>query len=254
MELRAVTANLGCGGPRSGSVDGAAVSWLEDEAERGTDLLFLQEVPVGAEAALAERYDTHGVARSWRSDCQSIVAIRRESQITSEAFDLGTSRYHRSWLAAARLELPGGHSFVAVSVHASPTRVRDDDLAEWEGDVPEPRPPSRGQLWDADLVAATLTRVADQHSVLAAGDLNESRLYDEHVGRPWAAEYFARLRDAGLFDATYGRWGDRERPTRGEFQDDHVLATAEVDRLIRIPVVQPGCGSDHLPVAWMLEP
>lgn len=250
MELTAVSANLGCGGPHGAEVVDAARKWARATADSATDLLFLQEAPGSIGADLAG-YVVHAHAPgSSTHTCRSLVAVRSGADIESERFDLATADYHGSYLAAARLQLPNGLSIIAVSVHAAPARLEPHYRAAWPGALPAPRPASDGVLWDADLVATTLARVAERHPTLAAGDFNESRDFDDQVGRPWAAEYFAALHRTGLIDSTHSRWDDSERPTRGTFQIDHVLATADIDAMIHDPHVMPAAGSDHAPLAW----
>jgi endonuclease/exonuclease/phosphatase family metal-dependent hydrolase len=91
---------------------------------------------------------------------------------------------------------------------------------------------SDSQLWDADLVVETLASLAGTHRrVLAAGDLNESRVHDEVTGKPWAHLLFARALNAGLHSPTFRDWAG-ERPTHGRFQIDHLLATVTICDLI----------------------
>ena len=59
---------------------------------------------------------------------------------------------------------------------------------------------------------------------VAAGDLNESRLYDEHQGEPWAHLLFGTALREGLHAPTFQAWAG-EQPTRDRYQIDHVLAT-----------------------------
>ena len=217
-------------------------------------LLFLQEAPASIGADLAGTYVVHAHAPgSPTHRCRSLVAVHAGADIESEPFALATAAFHGSYLAAARLHLPNGPSIIAVSVHAAPARLESHYRASWPGALPAPRLAADGVLWDADLVATTLARVAEQHPTLAAGDFNDARDFDDQMGRPWAVEYFATLHEAGLIDSTYSRWDDSERPTRGTFQIDHVLATADIDAMIHDPQVMPAAGSDHAPLGWKIR-
>jgi hypothetical protein len=103
---------------------------------------------------------------------------------------------------------------------------------------------------------------------LAAGDFNECRSWDlTHPGR-WGAHFFDRLPDLGLNDCLYSRWSNREVPTRGEYQIDHVLGTDAVEAAVIDPRVLsaselaalvPSNGeealvaSDHLPIVFTVS-
>jgi len=186
----------------------------------------------------------------------SIVAVRGESGLQSQTFDLRTAVYHGSYLAAATVALPAVGEAVFVSVHAAPTEVERRYTDLWPGALPPAREASNGVLWDADMVAATLRELAAAGPTLAADDFNEAREFDGRSGRAWGVEYFAGLEAAGLVDVTYRRSGV-ERPTRGAFQDDHIVATSDVDALITDPVVvelpaEPDV-ADHHPLWWTIE-
>jgi CO/xanthine dehydrogenase Mo-binding subunit len=124
-----------------------------------------------------------------------------------------------SYVAAAHVELPGIGATTIVSMHASPNPVTAADLARWPGDPPRPRSGgigvrNTGELFYSDLIVDALRQMADERPVLAAGDLNEARSWDEaHPGHTWGVEFFDLVGRAGLDDVTYGLWGE-ERRTR----------------------------------------
>lgn len=262
MATRCVTANLACGGPGSAARSDEAIRWLRQltEVAPQIDLAFLQETPAEATDALtALGWTVHGWgdARTYR--CRSLVAVRGELAEGSEPLELDTAGYHGSYLAAARLVVPAVGEVVAVSYHASPSKYVVTD--QYPGDLPGARDVGgrRPELWDADLVVETLARVAGSgHQVLAAGDLNESRRYDEDHGEPWAHLLFATALRQGLHAATFGEWGG-ETPTRGRYQIDHVLATQRMAaRLSAFEVADPDGAvaapfSDHQPVTFELR-
>jgi hypothetical protein len=55
--------------------------------------------------------------------------------------------------------------------------------------------------------------VSDEREVLAAGDLNETRGWDETHPGGWGRDFFANVASAGLTDVTFSRWRS-ERRTR----------------------------------------
>lgn len=257
MGWTAASANLGCGGPHSKAMVLAARLWAREAAESAIDILFLQESPPSLGDDLGSAYVCFAhPPDSPTYSCRSLVAIRWDSGIEAEPLALRTAAYHGSYLAAASVRLPRFGPATFVSVHASPAKLESRYRKLWPGELPTPRAVAKGVLWDADLVAATLSDLAGEGPLLAAGDFNEARESDPHFGGPWGVQYFAGLAEGGLVDCTYGRWGDSERPTRGPFQDDHILATPDIDGLISDPAVidvsrGPG-GSDHAPLRWTL--
>lgn len=258
MEWTAVSANLGCGAVHSAETVVAAREWVAAAGSDECDLLFLQEAPAAAVDDLSSSYTVHAHPPGATTySCRSLLAVRKGSGIESGSFTLDSAGYHGSYVAAAEVTLPGQAPAVFVSLHAAPAKVEARYLALWPHDPPEPRRASGGTLWDSDMVAATVIRLAAAQPVLAAGDFNEARGFDVRDGKPWGVEYFAGLRDHGLVDSTFGRWGDAEHPTRGEFQDDHVVATADLDALVDEPVVTAERGvpgeSDHQPLRWTLR-
>ena len=176
-----------------------------------------------------------------------------------------------SYVAGGTVELPGLGATTVISVHASPQPVTDADLARWHGELPAPRTGGSGvrdagKLFYSDLIVDVLRQMAAGGPVLATGDLNEARAWDDHhVGHTWGAEFFALVEAAGLRDVTHGLWGE-ERPTRYHaeqqaYQLDFVLATedvsraivhAEVDAAWLAPDVDLARVSDHAPVWFEL--
>jgi hypothetical protein len=104
---------------------------------------------------------------------------------------------------------------------------------------------SAGELWDADFVLQSLANeVARGQSLLAAGDLNESRLWDlTHPGN-WGADFFARVEEVGLVDVSRAKLA-AELPTRGEYQIDYVLATGDLADRVHDIGLGPHPGADH---------
>lgn len=126
----------------------------------------------------------------------------------------------------------------------------------------DPRWP-RHRPWDSDYLLLTLAALVEKLGVpvLAAGDLNESRL-DDPEGGTWAEEYFAHAEQRGLAAWLHQRWGS-ERPTRRGLQLDHVLVGGGAERLLTVeppPYVDPawaehgaeGRSSDHAAVWFAL--
>lgn len=231
--MRAVSANLG----RRDVAAGWARGVLGRTGKDAVDLLFLQEVPLGydwgatCEEAGFEIATGAGPTYQVRS-----LLLSRRSTISGEMLTLPTAGYHGSYLAAARLTLPSLGDVVRVSVHASPAVVEPEYQEHWLGtgrDLPQPRTAaSTGELWDSDLVLATLAGIARSGPVLATGDFNECLAWDEtHLGG-WGREYFDRVDGAGLVSLTH-RDGGVEQQTAFthdglEYQLDLVLATPDL--------------------------
>ena len=89
--------------------------------------------------------------------------------------------------------------------------------------------------------------------MLAAGDLNEARSWDDtHPGEPWGEEFFTRIAHAGIIDVLHSHW-KVERPTRDGYQLDHVLASHDVADRIPCPSVVSDAEhtpADHAPVRF----
>ena len=104
--------------------------------------------------------------------------------------------------------------------------------------------------------------------MLAAGDLNEARKWDEvNPGHTWGAEFFDSVAARGLHDVTWGLWKE-ERRTRFHqahpaYQLDFVLASPEVRDLVTHAAVDSGWSadtisqgdqSDHAPLWFTVRP
>jgi endonuclease/exonuclease/phosphatase family metal-dependent hydrolase len=263
IRLRAITANLGCGGPERAIHLSAADAWAGQIVAADVDLLFLQEVP---SAEWLSRFELHGFrvftagteAPSFR--CRSAVVAR--SWLEPTPFDVSNAGYHGSYLAAATIRLPSVGQVACFSVHASPSRLRSDDESRWAGSPPPARSGGgrdAGRLWDADYVLATLADHARHGPVLAAGDLNEARRWDlTHPGETWGSEYFEAVAAADLVDCLHLLWGE-EIATRGDYQIDHVLASRSLAvHIIEAKVLDHRLDesqhtpSDHRPVEFVI--
>ncbi len=151
--------------------------------------------------------------------------------ITARQEAIPNGNYHGRYVAAARLSLPAG-DVVAVSAHASPSRAEPERYG-WVGQLPQARhggddPRYKGgELWDSDLLLATLGDLAQHGPVIAAGDFNEAKDFDldPATGKQgtWGREYFDRAKDLGLTDVLSALWR-RERATRGLLQLDRCFA------------------------------
>ena len=108
------------------------------------------------------------------------------------AQDLPELDHHGEYVAAARLTGWGSAGLTVLSVHAQPSSTSDDYLSHY----PEPDrigrrdggkdPRHAGRRFDADVVLETVRRCGPD--VLACGDLNEARGWDDapgHQGQTW---------------------------------------------------------------------
>lgn len=222
-----------------------------------TDLLFLQEVPPESHwpAELTDTYEVHRTTGPTYKPV-SLVAVRKESGITSSTLRLPTDDYHGSYLAAATLTIPGWGDLWTISVHASPTRPTKAQLATWPGSVNMPRP--RGvdgspDRWDSDLVLATIGAAALENETLAVGDFNEARNWDHDHHGAWGGLYFDRASALGLRSPLFDLWTEEQVTSHG-YQLDHILATDRVAAIIGNAQVQAMTGSnDHAPIAFTIE-
>jgi len=264
MNLVAVTANLACGGPGREKHLSAADAWADHIASTTVDLLFLQEIP---SREWLVRFEGHGFTgytpgpevRSFR--CRSAVVVR-DRALSHRPLAIPTADYHGSYVAGARIDLGGIGSVACISVHASPSELRLEDTRRWRGPAPVARVGGgrhRGELWDADYVLETLRRQQPLGPLLAAGDFNESRRWDEtHRGETWGNEYFSAVANAHLVDCLDRQWG-REIATRGGHQLDHVLADETVAahvtsaRVLDHMLDGSHVPSDHHPIEFVIE-
>ena len=245
-----VTVNLG-GDKQSAQRRAGMRDWTERilaDGERRPVVIFAQEVFTGWLDLFSPRQwvVTLGTDQGWQ--VRSAVVTSRALAVTRvDDRTVSNLHYHGNYMAVARWERPGQQDIILASVHASPNEA-DPEKYEWRGPLPEPRHGGRDEryvgsrLWDSDLLLATLR---DLHSttglpVLAGGDLNESLLYDfDTSGRQlgtWGKEYFELAHRYGLIPWLHKAWADgnghSERPTRGLYQLDHLLTTADAAELL----------------------
>jgi hypothetical protein len=189
--IKAITANLGCGGPHSAERTDAAYLWRDEVIIGGTyDVLFLQEVPRDRWVAGIDDY--YAIFR-WEPAYRplSILGVRKSLGLKPKLLPgRELSDYHGSYLAAATIELAPVGRVALVSVHASPTRAEHYLEKDRYGGRPDGRPTGNGALWDSDVVLETLRRIQRSHPLIAAGDFNEARKWDDHYPGCWGAEYF----------------------------------------------------------------
>lgn len=256
-----------------------AWTWLEKTlAERAPAAVFGQELAGGDR--LDRLASEHGYVVVWpacvlnpRWQVVSWVMVKEELSPTPlvDPALLDKLKIHQSYVASASVELPGLGAAALVSMHASPNVVPEAELATYPS-PPDPRSggSSRdaGRLFYSDLVVDALADAATRGPVLAAGDLNEARAWDDgHPGETWGTEFFGGLESRGLHDITFGLWGE-ERRTRFHashpaYQLDIVLASHIVAPLVVDAAVDDGWTddavaseglSDHAPVWIRIDP
>ncbi|MBD3923284.1 hypothetical protein IEZ26_01515 [Nocardioides cavernae] len=207
MELRAVSANLGCASPSRvlPARQAAAVEWAERVRRlEEPHLVFAQEVPNDQwlDAWRTEGWDV-SVTEGPRYRVRSALLWREVEDLGP--LDLPTADYHGSYVAGRKLAIRGLEREVAVlSVHASPSPVSDADKSTWvgrssrrpttspgHGVLPIARDAragrSEGTLWDSDMVVATCRLLAGDYEVLAVGDFNECLAWDDTHSGQWGA-------------------------------------------------------------------
>jgi endonuclease/exonuclease/phosphatase family metal-dependent hydrolase len=257
MTISAITGNLGCGGPDRDQYLAKADDWL-NAMQTGVDLLFLQEIPSrewlsGFDSERFSAYTAGADAPSYR--CISAVVVA--TTLKSALLPIPERAYHGSYLAGATVELGRAGSVACVSVHASPSRLRDEDERKWAAAPPRARTgggADAGRLWDADYVLESLAQVQRSAPVLAAGDFNESRRWDtSHPGETWGEEFFRAVKSFGFVDRLNELWRC-EQPTHGDDQLDHVLATPSVASLVTQAEVMDDTPSDHRLVHFLIDP
>jgi hypothetical protein len=244
--IRAVTANLGCASPSplSSQRVAAAHRW-SSQVRPEVDLAFLQEVP----DTLLEEWVADGfvpAAPQGRKYRPRSALLWRSELVSAESFILPTAGYHGSYVSSALLHLPGfSDPVVCVSLHASPSPVEQKYREVWHGCALD-LPPERhgggrhsGELFDADMVVATLKLLARTDLVLAAGDLNECEEWDKVHGENWwePLERTLTSEPGGLEFPIRRLWqGERRslfKPGARGYQLDHVLASPAVGARIR---------------------
>jgi hypothetical protein len=272
-----VTVNVGCGGPHPRSRAAAMTSWAAGALHREPGLVFAQEVPTAPEwmGTWAEAGYTAvwGGPPVWRP--RSVLLARLDVVLEPlSRKEFPALSYHGSYVAAARwVTSPTPRPIIVASVQAAPEPAEPEHYG-WPFALPQPRdggPASRhprNQLWDSDLLLASLAAFAGQ-GVIAAGDYNES-LTGDAPDASWSEEYRLRAAGAGLVDALLESWG-AERPTRfppdgsKPVQLDHVLVDSVTAPLVasRAAAVDEGWlartgdvtdgRSDHAPVWFEID-
>lgn len=180
---------------------------------------------------------------------------------------------HGSYVAAAEVTWPKLGKLTVLSMHASPAPVPAEALALYPGDLPPARSCGSdtrygGRYFYSDLLLDALADAATRGHVLAAGDLNEARKWDDiNQGHTWGAEFFNSLHPRGLHDVTFELWGEERRtrfhPTHPGYQLDVALASPGVRDLVTHADVDPdwtshtisrGEKSDHAPLWFTVRP
>ena len=252
MTIKCITANL----------QGGQDDWLNQLASAEIDIAFLQEAPNKLPKEFADAYDIskyNETAAHPAYRCRTLIAVRREARLRPIPLEVPTATYHRSYVAGARVDLPGIGETILFSIHASPREIPEDSpyRKDWSGESPTARPIAKGVLWDSDYVFETIRRVnlANSLPMIVAGDYNEAReskLLDPEWGI-WGKEYFEKAKsEIGLFDVTWSEWG-HESATHGDAQLDHILATEDLrSHLMGAKVLQDANKSDHKPITWSI--
>jgi hypothetical protein len=252
MTIKCITANL------QGGQDG----WLNQLASEEIDIAFLQEAPHELPKEFADAYDIckyNETAAHPAYRCRTLIAVRREASLNPKPLEVPTATYHRSYVAGARVDLPGIGETVLVSIHASPREIPEDSpyRKDWSGKSPTARPIAKGVLWDSDYVFETIRSVkpAKNARMIVAGDFNEARgpnLLNPEWGI-WGTQYFEKAEsELGLIDVTWSEWKG-ECATHGDAQLDHILATEDLrSHLMGAKVLQDANKSDHKPITWSI--
>ena len=244
--IRAVTANLGCASasPVSSQREMAASRW-SSRTRPDVDLAFLQEVP----ETLIEEWEADGFVPATpqgRKYRPRSALLWRSEVASAEEFTLPTAGYHGSYVSSALLHLPGfSDPVVCLSFHASPSPVEQLYQEVWQTCAMD-LPPERhgggrhsGELFDADMVVATLKLLARTNVVLAAGDLNECQEWDKVHDENWwePLERTVTSEPGDLEFPVRRHWqGERRslfKPGARGYQLDHVLASPAMGARIR---------------------
>ncbi|MCW2672987.1 MAG: endonuclease/exonuclease/phosphatase family protein [Frankiales bacterium] len=237
-----------------------AVRWVSDllsQADGRPDIACIQEVPSDAWLAAWEKEGYRcilGETRGFKVR-SAILTVLPEDRLTRlTAADASELPYHGEYVAAARLRNPDGSSITLMSVHASPRPTTDEYLAHHPDRtrlLPRVGNDAKfgGMLFDSDVVLDTV----GQHApVVACGDLNEARGWDElpgKEGQTWGTEFFGstadggRVGEHGLLDVPLSDDG-REVVTRRKeghpaLQLDHILVSKDLRANVRNAHVDP---------------
>jgi len=248
MNVRAITTNLGGGGPTATKYKTAAEEWSEHVRQDKTlDLLCVQEV-----------HDDDWLeawrAKGWHVVVGSGPLYKPRSAIIAnfpiESFPYPTSDYHGSYVAVAQVKSGAADAWLIASVHASPTGLSADWVKRWVScGLERPVPRTGLDLWDSDLVLASMRSLAERGPLIVAGDWNEARNWDcDHAGSA-GAEFFERVEAAGFVDCAFREW-KAEKPTHGTYQLDHVFASKNVADQVEVHSAPGEKISDHAPIAF----
>jgi len=155
-----------------------------------------------------------------------------------DARELPLPKEHSGWLMAADVELPGGVSLVAVSIHA---RILDGYV----------RP-------NLDRAFEALEPLLADRSFVLGGDLNLSRNYDKVYGTSHHTEFLDDLTSRGFFDCMREFHPEEQRTfwgrTRHDYQNDHVFVSQDLaTRVAGCDVVDRVNLSDHSPLRLILR-
>lgn len=261
-QWRAVTVNLGGASPGALVDPKRADEWAKAAAKQRYDVVFAQEVPNDEWLGIWEEQGYRVVpceGTSYRTRSALIVC----STIDAADADWGlpTSGYHGSYVAAARLHHPSGRPVVLMSVHASPNPVSEDWESLWRNTGHSLPPEYRGRLWDSDLVVESVRLVAESAGdvpVIAAGDWNEARAWDERHPEDdgSGAKFFKQLGVRGLIDACCPNGADAD-PTHGSdgraLRLDHIVTTKNIPFAVDIePPTGEAWPADHRPVEFTI--
>ena len=264
-----------------------AVAVAADPVHR-PDLAFIQEVPSQAwlDAWCEQDYRVIlGHQRGWKVRSAILTRLDEAHCAPLTPQELPELEYHGEYVAAARLKGwdHGGGDLTVLSVHASPNPASDEHVAVYPAREAIRRrdggadPRHRGLLFDADVVLETIARAGP--AVLACGDLNEARGWDDlpqHTGHTWGAEFFGtRTPDGQLIGGSIPALGlvevalsddgsevvTRRKPGHPWLQLDHIITTAPLATLIHDIAVDPAWTAgtreaaglaDHAPIRFTL--
>lgn len=269
----AVTANLA-------RRPGAAHAWAHrvlNGDDAAPDIVFAQEVPDGWTDIWCSRGYAVYADRTPEWTVRSALLTRLP--VVEGAPNLVSAAYHGSYLQTALVDLgDGGAPVRLVSFHASPNPADPVYTRSWPQTVlGEVTGRDGGGKWsglafDSDYVLATLAQhAAEEHRLLAAGDLNECEGWDAAFGQSWWPGIVDKLEAAHLelplrrvFTRDLGQPEVRTRFVGAHaFQLDHVIATPNVAEMITSAWVDPQWRdvdqvardglSDHAPVWFRLQ-
>lgn len=264
---------LNAGGSTHASDD--ALLWARTEAERGHDVVLVQEVPSDAWLGQWVGYRVIlGCERGWQVRSAILTRLTEDELVRLDHRAVPELQYHGDYVAAAKLVKLG---ITLFSVHASPNPTEDKYLADHpERDRLRPRSGGHdakdgGKLFDADVCLDTVSHYGP---VLAAGDWNEARGWDDsHQGHTWGEEFFGTLVEGGLENGRVQTAGlawvplsadgseqvTRVAPNHPPLQLDHVLVSTELAGRVRelardeawvtSPGAMPGL-ADHCPLRF----